>query len=790
MNDINNQIQNLTDKLDLLLKKQDNYRLEILQLKEEIVQLKLNSNQLDSVELNDGNKEKPTIKEHVKSTTLVHENPVGAISIANPVRPSNINTLKPQVNKPSNINLEKFIGENLISKIGIIITVIGVAIGAKYSIEHHLISPLTRIILGYLIGGGLLITGIKLKSKFETYSAVLVSGAMAIIYFLTYAAYDFYGLIPQVAAFTIMVVFTAFTVFAAIQYNQQVIAHIGLVGAYAVPFLLSEGKGQVAILFTYTAIINIGILIIAIKKYWKSLYYAAFGITWMLFCTWLFSSSSLNDYRSVGLVFVFIFFLLFYAVFLVYKLIQKENYDVGDVIMIFFNSFIFYGSGYYLIGYHDIGSDYLGLFTLVNAIVHFIVCTVIYRQKLADRNLFYLVAGLVIVFITITIPVQLNGNWVTLLWAFEAALLFWVGRTKAVLVYEKLSTILILLAFLSLVHDWILNYDLTESYIQANWMPLFNVHFLSSLLVLAAFIFLFRVNKNTPQTATPNEVSLANVFNYMLPAIIIAISYFAIKIEITHYFKQLYMASEVIVKHGQDNYNETFYNDDIMQLEKLWSINYSLVYFSILGFINVMKLKSKELLFVNLAINVLVILILLTEGLSILNELRSHTHLVNYSPYYSAPNSYVWIRYICFALLSLLLLSSYKNIRAGFNKLNFSIPFDAVLHLSILWVLSNELMNLLEGFRNTHSDKLGLSILWGAYALFLISCGIWKKKMYLRFGAIALFSITLLKLFFYDIAHLNTISKTIVFVSLGLLLLIISFLYHKFKALIIDENEA
>lgn len=45
----------------------------------------------------------------------------------------------------------------------------------------------------------------------------------------------------------------------------------------------------------------------------------------------------------------------------------------------------------------------------------------------------------------------------------------------------------------------------------------------------------------------------------------------------------------------------------------------------------------------------------------------------------------------------------------------------------------------------------------------------------------ALFAITLIKLFFYDIAHLNTISKTIVFVSLGILLLIISFLYNKNK---------
>jgi uncharacterized membrane protein len=88
---------------------------------------------------------------------------------------------------------------------------------------------------------------------------------------------------------------------------------------------------------------------------------------------------------------------------------------------------------------------------------------------------------------------------------------------------------------------------------------------------------------------------------------------------------------------------------------------------------------------------------------------------------------------------------------------------------------------------STQSNKLGLSILWGIYALLLISLGIWKTRQHLRIGAIALFSVTLIKLFFYDISHLNTISKTIVFLSLGILLLIISFLYNKFKHLISNE---
>jgi uncharacterized membrane protein len=89
----------------------------------------------------------------------------------------------------------------------------------------------------------------------------------------------------------------------------------------------------------------------------------------------------------------------------------------------------------------------------------------------------------------------------------------------------------------------------------------------------------------------------------------------------------------------------------------------------------------------------------------------------------------------------------------------------------------------------TQSDKLGLSILWGVYSLFMIVLGIMKHKKYLRIGAIVLFGITLIKLFFYDISHLNTISKTIIFISLGILLLVISFLYNKYRLLIAENNE-
>jgi uncharacterized membrane protein len=689
--------------------------------------------------------------------------------------------------------IEKFIGENLISKIGIAITIIGVAIGAKYSIENELISPLTRIILGYLIGLGLLIFGIKLKKSYENYSAVLVSGSIAILYFITYAAYGFYNLIPQLFAFSLMVIFTAFTIVAAINYNKQVIAHIGLVGAYAVPFLLSEGSGQVKILFTYMAIINIGILIIAFKKYWKLLYYSSFILTWIIFFLWFVQSYIATEHFYLSLVFLSIFFAIFYLIFLGYKLIKKEQFGKDNIVMLLSNSFIFYGLGYAILQTNSNGNQLLGVFTLLNAIIHFIVGAIIYNKKLADKNMFYLVAGLVLVFITITFPVQLDGNWVTLLWAGEAAILFWIGRTKNISIYEKLSYSLMLLAFFSLVQDWSSNYSIYFNNISGSKItPLLNANFLTSSLFIIAFVFIYYLNESKKLVSSIfSSKAFENVVKFLIPTILIIALYFSFYVEISYYWNQLFADSSLTIKKAGAEYADSFYNYDLLNFKSTWEINYSILFFSILSFVNLIKIKNKVLGILNFSINILLLLIFLTSTLYSLSELRDSFLNQTLSEYYKIGAFNIGIRYVSFAFVSLLLYSIYKYTRQDFMKINSSLIktiFDFLLHISVIWIASSELITWLNIMKFQQSYKLGLSILWGVYALLLIILGIWKNKKHLRIGAIALFAITLVKLFIYDISELNTIAKTIVFVVLGLLLLVISFLYNKYKHLISAEN--
>ncbi len=788
MSENNENINRLHEKLESLLKRQEEFSKEINELRAELCKL--------SSEKPDEASEKviiqPEIKPIAANIPVEKEKPI-VVSINTDGRSPTIwDAEQPRRSstKPSQkSNIEKFIGENLINKIGIIITVIGVSIGVKYAIDHELISPLTRIVLGYLFGLGLLGFAVKLKKNYEAFSSVLLSGAAAVLYFITYAAYAFYDLIPQPLAFALMVIFTAFTVTAALHYNRPVIAHIGLVGAYAVPFLLSDDSGRVLILFSYMTFINIGILIVAVKKYWKSVYCASFGLTWVIYAGWYFVRYRPDEHFGLAFTFLFIFFVVFYAAFLAYKIRKNEKLDLLLVILLLINSFIFFGIGYSLLADRPTGGQLLGLFTLGNAVLHFLVCLVIYKQKLADKNLFYIVSGLVLVFITIAVPIQLNGNWVTLLWAGEAALVFWIGRTRNVPVYERLSYILILLAFGSLVHDWTSTYG--HYYPEApetSVTPFFNVTFLTSVLFTGVLTFILLLNKNKKYLLPDSKNILPTIVSFMIPILLLIVAYCAIRFEIAAYWDQLYADSAVTITADGDNYPDRYMNTDLMRFKFVWILNYSLLFLSILSFVNCKKIKNQLLGSVTLILSVLAVLVFLTSGLYMFSELRESYLEQTLSQYYHRGAFNIGIRYVSFAFLALMLATCYQCIKQGFMKANLKTAFDIIIHITILWTASSELIHWMDMTGSDESYKLGLSIFWGIYALLLVVLGIWKKKKYLRIGAIVLFGITLIKLFFYDISDLSTVAKTIVFVSLGILLLIISFLYNKYKRVIFDDH--
>ena len=695
----------------------------------------------------------------------------------------------PTINRPKQpSDLEKIIGESWINKIGILIVIIGVAIGAKYSIENELISPLTRIILGYMMGIGLLGFGIKLKPKFEDYSAVLVSGAISIFYFITYFAYSFYGLIPQALAFVMMLIFTVFAVFTAIKYNRVVIAHIGLIGAYAVPFLLSSGSGRADILFSYMLIINLGILFISIKRDWKTLHYSAFFFTWLIYNSWFinkFISSDLQGYEALGLGFATAFFLIFYGVSLFNNIISKEKLDLINVVLILLNSFIYFGFGYGIFNNHPTLDIYLGLFTLLNAAIHFAVLYFIRAKKLADTPLFYSSLGMVFTFITIAIPIQLDGSWVTLLWIVQGTVLFWIGKTKNIPIYEKISLPILGLSFLSFLEDCYSYYHPINLDINAFW----NINFLTGILAILGYGFAVYLSRKHPEPEIEKHSPFNTIKSFYLPALLILTAYLTFRNEIVYFFDYWYESTSLKGKEIGETDEFSLYNYDIEIFKNIYLLVYSLIFFGGMALLNFYKFKNNVLGISAIAIGLLVLFAAQTFGVGELGELRYSYINGGSNKYFNVSFNYILIRYPLWSSIAFALWAISKNAKSIIENIKFHIFLDAVIYISILNFLSNELITFMDiaGYQDVF--KLGLSILWSVYSLLLVGLGIYQNKKHLRIFALVLFGITLAKLFLYDISNLSTISKTVVLIVLGLLLLTISFLYNKFKDDIGDETK-
>jgi uncharacterized membrane protein len=95
---------------------------------------------------------------------------------------------------------------------------------------------------------------------------------------------------------------------------------------------------------------------------------------------------------------------------------------------------------------------------------------------------------------------------------------------------------------------------------------------------------------------------------------------------------------------------------------------------------------------------------------------------------------------------------------------------------------SEEYREYLEKRDNIEYQKsISLSIFWMIYAIILLVIGFARKIRFARIGGLLLLGISIFKLFFLDLWYLGSLYRIISSISLGIVLLLISFAYQKYK---------
>ena len=78
--------------------------------------------------------------------------------------------------------------------------------------------------------------------------------------------------------------------------------------------------------------------------------------------------------------------------------------------------------------------------------------------------------------------------------------------------------------------------------------------------------------------------------------------------------------------------------------------------------------------------------------------------------------------------------------------------------------------------------QLAISGLWGLYSIILVSIGIIRRFRSIRIMAILLFAVTIFKVFLSDLQQMEKIYRIVASIGLGVLLLVVSMMYQKYRA--------
>ncbi|MFN5849762.1 MAG: DUF2339 domain-containing protein, partial [Chitinophagales bacterium] len=381
--------------------------------------------------------------------------------ILSPIPPEHIPTAKIEDSEGfwtklmrENPDMEKFIGENLLSKVAIVILVLGISFFVKYAIDQNWINETARVAIGILAGLILLGFSQYLHRDYKAFSSILVAGAITVFYFTIGYGFHVYQLYSQTTAFIIMVIITAFSSLLSLYYDRQELAVLSTIGGFAVPFMVSSGDGNYVVLFTYLLILNLGLLILSYFKSWDIVKIVSFAFTFIIYGAWY-----INNYRAISqtahnnaLLFITLFYLL-YLVMNVLDVVKNRPIHLGLKIgFLFINTFLTYAITMNIL--HEFYPNLKGLYTFGMAIMNLILTYLVYKRAQDQKSVLYLLLGMTLLLATITIPIQFKGHYITIFWAVEAAIFVWLSLKTKQTYLLVVSLLIFGLTMFSLVMDW------------------------------------------------------------------------------------------------------------------------------------------------------------------------------------------------------------------------------------------------------------------------------------------------------------------------------------------------
>jgi uncharacterized membrane protein len=373
-------------------------------------------------------------------------------------------------------DLERKIGQYWLNRVGIVAVLTGVSYFLKYAFENNWIGPSGRVAIGLLAGAGLLLWSERFRAKgHPAFSYSLKAVGLGTLYLSLWAAFQVYHLVPVGVAFGAMAAVTGATIVMAWTQNAMVLAAFALAGGFSTPLLLSTGENHEASLFTYVALLDIAVLILIVLKPWLQLAWGSFLGTLLLSGLW-----AERYYGSDNRTETTVFFALFAAIFALSPLLSEDSaldhsrqlasasvLALMNATAFFWELFAMYGNERTLLTWFALllAAAYLGLADGFRRM----------RQDSDTLTIRLVHITLAVTFLTIAVPLKLEGHSIAIAWIVESAALLWIAARTKTPALGKLGLAALLLGIVDLL------------FISGERAPLlvFNSRFFTYLLAIA-----------------------------------------------------------------------------------------------------------------------------------------------------------------------------------------------------------------------------------------------------------------------------------------------------------------
>lgn len=223
---------------------------------------------------------------------------------------------------------ESLLGVKGAAIVGAIAVAISGLLLARLAIEAGLFTPERRVMM-LLFAGLSCILGAEfsLRRGYATQANAISGAGVSLLYAGLFAGHALYKLIPFAPTFALMALVTAVAGLLAIRYDAWTTAVLGLLGGFATPVVIATGRDNPVGLFGYLLLLNLGLLVVAVRQRWHGLVSLAFAATLLIQFGW-FGRHMGPEKLFVGLC----AFALFGLLFLLLPLFVKDGDEGGTLL--------------------------------------------------------------------------------------------------------------------------------------------------------------------------------------------------------------------------------------------------------------------------------------------------------------------------------------------------------------------------------------------------------------------------------------------------------------------------